>query len=104
MNHKKITALQKQYGFFDVQESLNTGLCWEMEGSVGRNASALLDSGACMLPLERKRDYYGSTVPSRKDVEEGSKGSYKNAVSFWEGVESGLIELDDFADVDDFEA
>jgi len=72
-----------------------------MEGSVGRNAMALLESGACMLPKETKVDYYGSRVPSRDDLKKGTKGTYANSVSFWEGVESGRIEIDEFAEAED---
>jgi len=84
MNHKKITALQKQYGFTVMQDHINTGLAWKLEGSVGREAMALLESGACMLPKVAHRDYYGNTVPSRDVLKKGTKGTYLNSVKFWE--------------------
>ena len=100
MNFKKITALQKQYGFAEMQEKINTGMAWKLEGSVGREAMSLLDSGACMLPKEFKVDAYGNRVPSRDVVKDGSKGSYKNSVTFWQGVLDGKIEIDEFAEMD----
>lgn len=92
---KQITALQKQYGFDKMQESINTGQCWKMEGSVGREAMAQLESGACMLPKEFKTDYYGSRVPSRDVLKPGTKGTFKNSQNFWEGVLEGRIEIDE---------
>ena len=100
MNHKKITALQKQYGFAEMQGHINTGIAWKLEGSFGREAMRLLESGACMLPKVSHRDYYGNIVPNRDVLKPGTKGTYKNSLNFWEGVESGSIEIDEFADMD----
>lgn len=60
-----------------------------MEGSVGRFAMDCLEAGVCMLPRERRIDYYGQTVPSRNDLKAGTKGTYQNAVRFWTEVEEG---------------
>ena len=95
MNYSKITALQKTYGFSDIQNRINDGSIWSMEGSMGREASRLLDSGACMLPKVFKHDYYGNRIPSRYVVKKGSKGSFKNSQDFWVGVENGTIEIFD---------
>lgn len=100
MNFKKITALQKQFGFTEMQNNINTGMAWKLEGSVGREAMALLESGACMLPKVAHRDYYGNTVPSRDVLKKGTKGTYQNSVDFWTGVLDGKIEIDEFADMD----
>lgn len=58
-----------------MQELINTGTAWKLEGSVGRSAMALIESGECMLGEEGHRDYWGNYVPSRHEVESGSKGS-----------------------------
>ena len=100
MNYKKITALQKAYGFTDIQNNINTGMAWKLEGSVGREAMSLLDSGACMLPKESKVDTYGNRVPSRDMLKKGTKGTYQNSVRFWTAVEDGKIEIDEFAEMD----
>lgn len=102
MNHKQITKLQKEYGFTEIQNHINTGLAWKLEGSVGREAMALLDSGACMLPKESFLDYYGNRVPSRDVLKAGTKGTYKNSQVFWKGVLSGVIEIfeDNFEDLE----
>ena len=95
MTLKKIEAMQKTYGFDKMQEMINAGQAWRMEGSVGREAMRLLESGACMLPKEFKTDYYGNRVPSRDVLQAGSKGTLKNSQNFWAGVEDGSIEIDE---------
>ena len=87
MNYQTITKMQKDYGYDEMQNMINTGQCWLMEGSVGRQAMNTLESGACMLPKKFNRDYYGSTVPSRDVLEAGSKGTFKNSQKFWQSVE-----------------
>lgn len=57
------------------QELVNTGQAWQLEGSVGREAMALLTAGRIMLGEEGHRDYWGNYVPSRHEVEPGTKGS-----------------------------
>ena len=57
------------------QELINTGQAWRMEGSVGRQAMALIEAGICALGESDHRDYYGNHVPSRDQVQEGTKGS-----------------------------
>ena len=83
MNAQIIKKLQKDNGFFEIQQQINEGLVWKMEGSVGRYASDLLSSGVCMLPKKSHRDYYGNSIPSRKDLKPGTKGTYKNSVIYW---------------------
>lgn len=80
---EQITELQAQHGLTDIQNMINSGQAWHMEGSVGRCAADNLESGACMLPKERHTDYYGSTVPSRDDLQEGTKGTLQNSIDFW---------------------
>ena len=96
MNYQTIVKLQKEYGFAEVQQNINSGICWKMEGSVGRYSMSLLEVGVCMLPLKSNRDAYGNTVPSRKDLKSGTKGTFKNSVNFWMRVIQGEINLDDF--------
>lgn len=88
MNIKTIYKLQREYGLAEIQESINTGLAWKMEGSVGRYAMELLRSGACVLPKEAVTDSYGNRVPSRDEVISGTLGSFENAVNFWSDDEN----------------
>ena len=87
MNYQRITKLQKDFGYDNMQASINNGQCWKFEGSVGRSAMRLLESGCCMLPKEAKFDYYGNRVPSRYDLKAGTKGTFKNSQNFWMTVE-----------------
>jgi hypothetical protein len=57
------------------QRLVNTGSCWTMDGSTGRCAMSMIEAGAVLLGVEGHRDYYGNYVPSRTEVEPGSKGS-----------------------------
>jgi hypothetical protein len=83
MNIKKIAKAQKEMGVNELQEWINLGIAWKMEGSVGRAAMAALESGECMLPKQAHFDYYGNRIPSRDELKKGSKGTYQNAVKFW---------------------
>ena len=89
MNYQRIKALQKAYGVTGTQDTINNGLCWKMEGSVGRFAMDTLESGICMLPKKPKMDAYGNIVPSRDVLKAGTKGTYATCKAFWEKVEDG---------------
>ena len=58
-----------------MQRLINSGAAWKLEGSVGRQAMALLDAGLCILGRKGQKDYWGNYVPSRKEVKNGTKGS-----------------------------
>lgn len=57
------------------QELVNSGDAWQLEGHVGRTAMDLISAGKIMLGEEGHRDYYGNYVPSRHEVQPGTKGS-----------------------------
>ena len=59
----------------EMQDLINTGTAWRLEGSVGRECMALIEAGECMLGEEGHRDYWGNYVPSRHEVKPGTKGS-----------------------------
>ena len=58
-----------------VQKMINSGICWHLEGSVGRYCMDMIRGGYCYLGLKGHRDYYGNYVPSRFEVKKGTKGS-----------------------------
>jgi len=58
-----------------MQELINSGTAWRLEGSVGRECMSLIEAGECMLGEEGHRDYWGNYVPSRYEVKAGTKGS-----------------------------
>lgn len=57
------------------QHLVDTGIAWHLEGTVGRCASEMIQSGAIMLGETPQRDYYGHVVPSRWQIVPGSPGS-----------------------------
>jgi hypothetical protein len=63
-----------------IQKAINSGYAWKMQGSYGRTMMDAIKSGYCLLGNHRAQDYYGNTIPSRDDVEEGTKGSYEYVV------------------------
>lgn len=95
MTIERITELQEMHGLKQMQDLINSGEAWKMEGSYGRAAMANLESGACMLPTESHRDYWGNTVPSRDMLQDGTKGTLQNSINFWTAVEDGTIVLED---------
>lgn len=93
INTQRITTLQEDYGYIGMQAMINDGSAWKLEGSVGRHAMSLLESGVCMLPKKAHYDAYGNKVPSRDELKKGTKGTYQNAKRFWERVCCGEIDL-----------
>ena len=84
MTIKEITEFQEEFGYTELQGLINSGLAWQMEGSIGRSAMRALESGACHLPTKTYRDYYGNIIPDRNLLEEGSTGTLLNCKRFYE--------------------
>jgi hypothetical protein len=62
-----------------LQELIDTGHAWRMQGSVGRAAMYALEAGICILGEQGHHDYWGNYVPSRYEVKPGTKGSVEYA-------------------------
>ena len=58
-----------------LQQLVDSGDAWRLEGSVGRAAMDAIEDGLIALGPEGHHDYYGNYVPSRDEVESGTKGS-----------------------------
>jgi hypothetical protein len=80
---KTILKLQKEMGYHELQQLINSGIAWKLEGSIGRAAMDALRSGACMLPNSVHYDYYGNRIPSVDEVEKGTTGSIENMKKFY---------------------
>lgn len=65
----------EQSAYEALQQAINEGSSWRLQGSFGRDMMHAIESGFCMLGTERARDYWGNVIPSRYDVKEGTKGS-----------------------------
>lgn len=57
------------------QHLIDTGQAWSLEGHVGRTAMRLIEDGFCVLGPEPHVDFWGNRIPSRHEVEAGTKGS-----------------------------
>lgn len=62
-----------------VQDAINSGMAWKLEGSYGRLAMDYLNAGACVLGEQSHTDYWGHRIPSRYEVEPGTVGSVEYA-------------------------
>jgi hypothetical protein len=60
--------------YLAIQRAINGG-SWSLQGSYGRAMMDAITSGRCLLGTARARDYWGNLIPSRTDVQEGTKGS-----------------------------
>jgi hypothetical protein len=68
-------ATSEEDYFCSLQRAINSGSAWSLQGSYGRAMMDALDSGSCMLGPTEARDYWGNHIPSRDQVQAGSKGS-----------------------------
>lgn len=68
----------ERYGL-DVQDLIDSGMAWRLEGFVGRQCMAAIDSGDAILGPTGHTDYWGNYVPSRFEVVPGTKGSVEYA-------------------------
>jgi hypothetical protein len=59
-----------------LQESINSGLCWQLDAA-GREAMRAIDDGLCMVGHEATKDYYGNRVPGRYMLQQGTKGTFE---------------------------
>jgi hypothetical protein len=68
----------------DLQALIDSGMAWRLEGSVGRAAHDAIEAGVCILGEVGHRDYWGNYVPSRYEVQPGTKGSIEYAEAMQE--------------------
>jgi hypothetical protein len=66
---------QEEY-FESLQRAINSRDAWRMQGSYGRAMMQALEDGYCLLGYMHARDYWGSRIPSRDEVKQGTKGSF----------------------------
>lgn len=61
------------------QDLIDSGYAWQLPGSYGRTADALIEAGLCTLGEQGHRNYWGNYVPSKHEVKPGSVGSEQYA-------------------------
>ena len=59
---------------------------WSFQGSMGRAMMDAIEAGACVLGPNPARDYWGNRIPSRYEVQPGTKGSVEYAGTTEEAV------------------
>lgn len=57
-----------------LQTLINGGV-WGLQGHTGRAMMDAIENGLCALGPQPARDYWGNRIPSRFEVEPGTKGS-----------------------------
>lgn len=68
-------AESKEDYYKALQVAINSGDAWAFPGHYGRSMMEAVESGRCMLGTMPARDYYQNRIPSRFEVQEGTKGS-----------------------------
>lgn len=58
-----------------IQGLIDNGMAWKLEGSVGRVCMDAINAGACTLGETGHWGAYGQYIPSKHEVEPGTKGS-----------------------------
>ena len=58
-----------------LQRAINGGEGWKFQGSYGRAMMAAIEEGYCLLGPQPAEDAWGNRIPSRTEVEPGTKGS-----------------------------
>lgn len=57
-----------------IQRAINSGM-WSLRGSYGLAMMQAIEDGQAMLGPNSARDYWGNFIPSRSQVQAGTKGS-----------------------------
>lgn len=78
-----------------LQGLINSGT-WGLEGSVGRAMMAAIDNGQAILGKGSARTYWGSYIPSRYEVQDGTPGSLSYANELREQNGLGALTEDEF--------
>jgi hypothetical protein len=69
----------------NIQELIDSGQAWRLEGSIGRQCMAAIENGDAVLGKVAHTDYWGNRVPGRHEVVSGTVGSLEFAgLSLWD--------------------
>jgi hypothetical protein len=69
------TETEEPEYFEALQRAINGGDAWRLQGAYGRAMMRAIEAGACLLGPAAVADAYGNPIPSRHEVEPGTKGS-----------------------------
>lgn len=96
MTQKEKFIRDRQADFPEIekmQDWIDKGYVWSMEGSIGRAAHNGLECGMYFLPNQSFVNPYGTRIPSREEIRIGTEGSLDNAYDFYNDDEN-LWELE----------
>jgi hypothetical protein len=65
----------------NLQDLIDSGAAWQLEGSIGRQCMEAIEDGLCTLGPVGHRDYWGNYVPAIHEVEPGTLGSAEYAAA-----------------------
>lgn len=83
MNYEDVMMIEGADGYDDpdpmelaaaLQRQVNAGQ-WSLQGIHGREMMRMIEAGQCMLGRSAAYDYYQNRIPSRDEVQAGTKGS-----------------------------
>jgi hypothetical protein len=60
-----------------LQRAINGLTAWHLQGHYGRMMMDAISDGYCLLGTRHTRDYWGNRIPSRDEVQRGTKGSFE---------------------------
>ena len=63
--------------FLLIQAKINSLAAWQLEGSEGRAMMSAIEAGRCCLGFDHTYDFWGNRIPSRTEVQAGTKGSFE---------------------------
>lgn len=63
------------YPYGSIQDLIDNGMAWQLEGHIGRQCYAAIEGGYAVLGRTRHTDYWGNRIPARTDVVPGTVGS-----------------------------
>jgi hypothetical protein len=69
--------------YASLQRAINSLDAWKLQGSYGRTMMAAIEEGRCMLGRKPTADYYRNRIPSRDEVQAGTKGSRQFVVQMY---------------------
>lgn len=83
MNYFEIKKIQRKYGVGKVQELIDSGKAFMIQGDFEELIWSMIYSGACMLPDLVHKNHQGTRIATRAMVPSGSPGSFKRCQSYW---------------------
>ena len=79
-----------------IQDLIDNGMAWRLEGSIGRQCMAAIEDGRAMLGPVGHRDYWGNYIPSRHEVQPYTVGSPEYAATMQDMEDAARLREQDW--------